>query len=138
MILPFHRGRHPDHRLAAELCRDACFLAGLARYGEGEPHRPAKILYALSFREDHVKPTFVVDIEAQFQRKLEAIRCYASQFDGVVQAGEAFPTGQSLYELVEVQNRHYGSLIRSGFGEPFFTDETVEVGDVARLSVASI
>lgn len=138
VILPFPRGRHPDHRLAAQLCRDACFLAGLRRYGAGEAHRPVKILYALSFREDPVKPTFVVDIEAQFSRKLEAIRCYASQFEGVIQAGEAFPTGQPFQELIEVQNRHYGSLIRTGFGEPFFTDETVAVEDIARLSVLSI
>lgn len=139
VILPFLRGRHPDHRRAAELVRDACFLSGLARYGdESEPHRPHKVLHALSFREDAVKPTFVVDIADQFNRKMEAIRAYSSQFEGVRQAGEAFPTGQSLYDLVEVQNRHYGSLIRRAYGEPFYTDETVEVEDVARMRVRSI
>lgn len=139
VILPFLRGRHPDHRVAAELVRDACFLAGLARYGGGEPaHRPHKILYALSFREDPVKPTFVVDIADQFERKMEAIRAYSSQFEGVEQAGEAFPTGQSLYDLVEIQNRHYGSLIRRAYGEPFHTEETVEVEDVARMRVRSM
>lgn len=138
VILPFSRGRHPDHRVAAELGRDACFLAGLAKYGEGAPHRPHKVLYALSFREDPIKPTFVVDISEQFERKMAAIRCYGSQFDGAVQAGEAYPTGQALYDLVETQNRHYGSLIRRPFGEPFHTDETVEVEDVMRLGVASL
>ena len=54
------------------------------------------------------------------------------------QAGEAFPTGQSLYDLVESQSRHYGSLIRRGYGEPFYTEETVEIDDVARLSVHSL
>lgn len=138
VILPFLRGRHPDHRLAAELCRDACFLSGLARYGAEEPHRPHKILHALAFREDPVKPTFVVDISDQFERKMQAIRAYSSQFEGVTQAGEAFPTGQSLYELVEVQSRHYGSLIRREFGEPFYTEETVEIEDVAGMRVRSL
>jgi bacillithiol biosynthesis deacetylase BshB1 len=101
VILPFPVGRHPDHRIASELGRDACFLAGLTRYdAPGEPHRPFKVLYALSYREDPVKPTFVVDISAQFERKLSAIRCYASQFDGAKAAGEIFPTGQDLYSLV--------------------------------------
>ena len=63
VILPYPVGRHPDHRLASELGRDACFLAGLARYeAAGTPHRPHKILYALAYREDPVKPTFAVDI----------------------------------------------------------------------------
>ncbi len=139
VILPFAVGRHPDHRVASELGRDACFLAGLAKYAAGgTPHRPFKLLYALSYREDPVKPTFVVDITPQFARKLAAIRCYASQFDGATAAGEIFPTGQDLYSLVETQNAHYGSLIRARYGEPFFTDETMAVDDVVALAVQSM
>jgi len=139
VILPFAVGRHPDHRIASELGRDACFLAGLAKYDAGgAPHRPFKILYSLSYREDPVKPTFVVDITAQFDRKLAAIRCYASQFDGAKAAGEIFPTGQDLYSLVETQNAHYGSLIRTRYGEPFFTEETMAVDDVVALGVQSM
>ncbi len=139
VILPFAVGRHPDHRIASELGRDACFLAGLARYeADGAPHRPFKVLYALSYREDPVKPTFVVDISAQFPRKLAAVRCYASQFDGAKAAGEIFPTGQDLYSLVETHNGHYGSLIRVRYGEPFYTQETMAVDDVVALGVQSM
>ncbi len=139
VILPFPVGRHPDHRIASELGRDACYLAGLARYpARGTPHRPRKVLYALSYREDPVKPTFVVDISDQFERKLAAIRCYASQFDGAKAAGEIFPTGQDLYSLIETQNAHYGSLIRTRYGEPFFTQETMRVDDVVALEVTSM
>ncbi|HET9603536.1 MAG TPA: bacillithiol biosynthesis deacetylase BshB1 [Gemmatimonadales bacterium] len=139
VILPFPVGRHPDHRIASELARDACFLAGLKKYdADGTAHRPTKILYALAYREDPVKPTFVVDVSEQFERKLEAVRCYASQFDGAEAAGEIFPTGQDLYSLVETQSRHYGSLIRRLHGEPFFTHETVLVDDVVAMGVRSI
>jgi bacillithiol biosynthesis deacetylase BshB1 len=139
VILPFPVGRHPDHRLASELARDACFLAGHAKYdAPGIPHRPHKILYALAYREDPVKPTFVVDISAQMERKMAAIRCYASQFDGAKNAGEIFPTGQDLYSLVEIQNAHYGSLIRTRYGEPYFTHETMKVDDVVGLDVQSM
>jgi bacillithiol biosynthesis deacetylase BshB1 len=139
VILPFPVGRHPDHRVTSELGRDACFLAGLAKYdAAGEPHRPHKLLYALAYREDPVKPTFVVDISAEFDRKLAAIKCYSSQFDGAKNAGEIFPTGQDLYGLIETQNAHYGSLIRARYGEPFFTHETVGIEDVVGLGVQSM
>jgi bacillithiol biosynthesis deacetylase BshB1 len=139
VILPFPVGRHPDHRIASELARDACYLAGLERYdANGRPYRPFKILYALAYREDPVKPTFVVDISTTFKAKMKAIHCYRSQFDGVKQAGEIFPTGQQLYERVERQAEHYGSLIRTRYGEPFFTHETVDVADVLALGVQSM
>ncbi len=138
VILPYPVGRHPDHRIASELGRDACFLAGLAKYGSGEPHRPFKVLYALAYREDPVKPSFVVDISDTFDAKMQAIRCYASQFDGAKAAGEIFPTGQDLYELIRVQSAHYGSLIRRPYGEPFFTYETLVVDDVMMLGGQSI
>ena len=141
VILPFPVGRHPDHRIASELGRDACYLAGLAKYGapgEENPHRPFKILYALAYREDPVKPSFVVDISEVFEAKMSAIRCYGSQFDGAKAAGEIHPTGQDLYELIRVQSAHYGSLIRTRYGEPFFCYETLEVGDVLQLGVQSL
>lgn len=141
VILPFPVGRHPDHRIASELGRDACYLAGLAKYEPGKggaAYRPYKLLFALAYREDPVKPTFVVDISDVFETKLQAIRCYTSQFDGAKAAGEVYPTGHDLYELIRVQSAHYGSLIRRRYGEPFFTPETQEVDDVLKLGVQSI
>jgi bacillithiol biosynthesis deacetylase BshB1 len=138
IILPYWEGRHPDHYITSKLLYEACFLSGLAKLDEGEsrPHRPFKVLYASLYA--NVTPSFVVDISAQFERKLSAIKCYASQFDGAKAAGEIFPTGQDLYSLVETQNAHYGSLIRKRYGEPFFTHETMEVDDVLKLGVRSI
>lgn len=141
VILPFPVGRHPDHRVASELGRDACYLAGLAKYEPGkggEAYRPYKLLFALAYREDPVKPTFVVDISDVFETKMQAIRCYSSQFEGAKAAGEVYPTGQDLYELIRVQSAHYGSLIRRHYGEPFYTPETQEVNDVLTLGVQSI
>lgn len=139
VILPFPIGRHPDHRIASELGRDACYLAGLERYdAPGRAHRPHKILYALAYREDPVKPTLVVDISDVFAAKMRALRCFKSQFDGTKSAGEVHPTGQRLYDLVETQSAHYGSLIRTRYGEPFFTHETISVDDVVALGVQSV
>jgi LmbE family N-acetylglucosaminyl deacetylase len=139
VIAPAPRGRHPDHRVAAELVRDACFLAGLTNYAPGEhpAFRPFKVLHAMTYREDAERPTFVVDVSEQFARKLEAIRCFASQFEGAVQAGEVYPTGEPLLDVVTHQGAHYGSLIRARYGEPFWTSETMRVDDVTALGVAT-
>ncbi len=133
------KGRHPDHAITAQLVRDACFVAGLKNINpDVPPHRPKKILHALSFREDNEKPTFVVDITEVFEKKLEAVRCYASQFADVKQAGELFPNGESLLDLMRHHAAHYGSLIRTRYGEPFHTDETMRVDDVTQLEVSSL
>lgn len=139
VLLPYITSRHPDHHMASALVRDACFLAGLKNYpAAGTAFRPTKLCYALSFREDPIKPTFVVDITAQFERKLAAIACFASQFEGVTQAGEAYPNGQTFAELIASQNSHYGSLIRARYGEPFWMPETMVVEDIVKLGVHSL
>ncbi|UCC82497.1 MAG: bacillithiol biosynthesis deacetylase BshB1 [Gemmatimonadota bacterium] len=138
VILPYFEGRHPDHRVASQLGYDACYLAGLKNFpAAGDPHRPSKILYTLAYREHALKPTFVVDISDAFERKLEAIRCYASQFDGIKALGELYPAEVPLYDLVRIQDAHYGSLIRVAYGEPFYTRETMLVDDVVSLPVSS-
>lgn len=138
VIAPSITGKHPDHRVSAELVSDACFLSGLQKIEPDLPrHRPFKVIHSLAYREDAGKPTFVVDISEEFERKLEAVRAYASQFDGVTQAGEAFPNGEPLYDIIRHQAAHYGSLIRVRYGEPYFTAETMRVDDVLALNVST-
>jgi bacillithiol biosynthesis deacetylase BshB1 len=140
VILPFTSGRHPDHRIASQLAYDACFLAGLKRYdAPGQAHRPEKLVYTLAYREDPVKPSFVVDVTDFIETKMEAIRCYGSQFDGKTWGGEVFPGGERpLYDQVRMHAARAGSLIRREYGEPFYVAETLEVDDVVNLTVRSI
>ena len=132
-------GRHGDHRVASELVRDACFLSALEKLDvPGEPFRPTKLVHATAFREDATPPDFVVDISEHIDAKLEAISAYASQFEGVRQAGEVFPGGdRPLADQIRAQLAHYGSLIRVAYGEPFRVDEALEIGDLTELGVSS-
>jgi N-acetylglucosamine malate deacetylase 1 len=68
---------------------------------------------------------------------MDAVRCYSSQFAEAQQAGEVYPTGEHLYDVVRHHAATYGSLIRVRFGEPYFTSETMRVDDVLRLDVAT-
>src|SRR4029079_10227264 len=62
VITHSQHGRHPDHPTVAQLVRDACFVAGLKKIApELAPHRPLKVIHALSIREDNTTQKFVVD-----------------------------------------------------------------------------
>src|SRR5882757_8607823 len=73
VIIPYWEARHPDHYHASALAYEGCFLAGLKQLPlAGEPFRPHKILYSTAFTT--ARPTFVVDITAQFPQRHKAIR----------------------------------------------------------------
>lgn len=139
VILMWNEARHPDHRVASALAYDACFVAGLTKAPiPGERFRPRKVLYAMAYREHTPKPTFVVDISDQMERKLDAIYAYASQFAGKKGMGEIYPGGdRDLREQLRIHHAYYGGLIRTAYGEPFWTRETLAVDDVVALDVAS-
>jgi bacillithiol biosynthesis deacetylase BshB1 len=138
VIAPAREGRHPDHAATAQLVRDASFLAGIGKLALDIPkHRPHKVLHCVAYRQDFIRPTFVVDITAEFDQKMEAIRCYQSQFEGVTQAGEVYPNGEPLEDVVRHYAAYYGTLIRRPYGEPFFTTEMMAVEDVASLDVST-
>ncbi len=127
VILPYWKGRHPDHYTASILGYEACFLAGLAKLGTtGQglgsqyaahmqisalpPHRPFKIIYATLYYD--IRPTFVVDISDQFEEKFASILAYKSQF-GDQEAGKDHlpcPSGDP-----RPRGRH-GPLLRHAWG----------------------
>ncbi len=137
VILPYWRGRHPDHYRASELGYEACFLAGLRKIDEAtEPHRPHKILYASIYA--NVAPSFVVDITAQFDRRMAALLSYTSQYGEGGSGSELFPDEREIRERLAAVARFYGNLIGVRYGEPFVVKETMRVDDVVAMGVKSL
>jgi N-acetylglucosamine malate deacetylase 1 len=140
VILPYWEGRHPDHYNAAQIAYEGCFTAGLKRLAiPGEPFRPFKLLYATAY-DPLVRPTFVVDITAEYAQRQRAILCYASQFRPK-RRDRRLKVHIPLDELdrrVGLMARHFGQLIGVEYGEPFLVKELLEVDDVVRLPVRSI
>ena len=136
VILPYWEGRHPDHYRACEMGYEACFLAGLKKLDEySEPHRPFKILYSGLYT--NIKPSFVVDISAQFERRMAALMSYTSQY-GSADAGGLFPNEQEIRERLGAIARFYGNLIGVRYGEPFIVKEAMEISDIVAMPVRSI
>ncbi len=139
VVTHWPEGRHPDHRAAARLVYDACFLSGLTNFdAPGDPHRPFKVIHAAAFRDDLTAPTFVMDVTEQHDRKLEALACYESQFEGLSQAGEVFPGGdRPLLDQISARMAADGSRIRVRYGEPYWTRETLSVESLGSLPVST-
>jgi bacillithiol biosynthesis deacetylase BshB1 len=139
VILPYWEARHPDHYHASTLGYEACFLAGLKQLAiAGEPYRPFKILYTTAFAE--VRPTFVVDITAQYATRRKAILAYGSQFRPRKKENKA-KVYLGLEQLEEEMGRvakQSGHLIGVKYGEPFLTKELAKVDDVVKMEVRSI
>lgn len=136
VIIPFWEARHPDHYRAGELAYEACFLAGLKKLDENsEAHRPYKVLYTSLYA--NVTPSFVVDITAHFERRMEALMCYSSQYGETSEANILFPKAQEVHDRHAAIARFYGNLIGVKYGEPFIVKETMRVDDIVALPVRS-
>jgi len=137
VILPYWMGRHPDHYRCAEMGYEACFLAGLKKLDEySEPHRPQKILYASLYAD--VKPSFIVDISAQFERRMTALLSYVSQYGNAAEGGDLFPQEGEIRERLAAIARFYGNQIGVKYGEPFVVKEAIEIEDVVAMKGRSI
>ncbi|HZQ95518.1 MAG TPA: bacillithiol biosynthesis deacetylase BshB1 [Candidatus Sulfotelmatobacter sp.] len=142
VILPYWKGRHPDHYTASVLGYEACFLAGLAKLALGPqaaalpPHRPFKIIYATLYYD--IRPTFVVDISAQFEAKFASILAYHSQFSNQDAGKDLFPAHEEIRARVDAMARFYGMLGGVTHAEPFLQKEVGLVDDLLAIPVKSI
>jgi bacillithiol biosynthesis deacetylase BshB1 len=153
LILPYWKGRHPDHYTASTLGYEACFLAGLtkldvsvarapspASQDEGAanlpPHRPFKIIYATLYYD--VRPTFVVDITELFEARFQALMAYKSQFSDQEAGKDLFPAQAEIRARIEAMARFYGLLGGVTYAEPFLQKEVGLVEDLTLIPVKSI
>jgi N-acetylglucosamine malate deacetylase 1 len=149
LILPYWKGRHPDHYTASILGYEACFLAGLAKLAIDPqassassqsqplaPHRPFKIIYATLYYD--IRPTFVVDISEQFEAKFASILAYKSQFSNQEAGKDLFPAHEEIRARVDGMARFYGMLGGVTHAEPFLQKEVGLVDDLLAIPVKSI
>jgi len=137
LILPYWQARHPDHATASVLGYEAAFLAGLSKLVLDEPpHRPFKIIYASLYAD--VRPTFVVDISAQFETRFASLMAYRSQYEDRKAGSGLFPRQAEIRERVAAMAGYYGVLAGVQYAEPFVQKEVGLVEDLLMVPVQSI
>ena len=137
LILPYWQARHPDHATAGVLGYESTFLSGLAKLDLGAPpHRPFKIIYASLYVD--VRPTFVVDISAQFETRFASLMAYKSQYQDQEAGSGLFPRQAKIRERIAAMAAYYGLLAGVQFAEPFVQKEVGLVDDLLMVPVQSI
>ena len=130
LFAPFWIDAHPDHTAATQLVEDARFWAKLSKTDlPGERHHPERIYnyYAIHLKQTP-QPAFVLDISDEFETKLDAIRCYDSQF---VQGRPTQP--RSFVEQLRNEAAYWGQTIGVQYGEPFASREPLGMRDMNSL-----
>lgn len=131
--------RHPDHGRASQIMRRACFLSGLQKIKthidgiEQLPHRPKNVYFYIQDR--NIGPDFVVDITGYFDKKMECILAFDSQFYSENSVGPKTPiSGKEFLQFIESRSREYGRYIHKEFGEGFITEkECLGIDDLNQL-----
>jgi len=131
--------RHPDHGRASQLMRRACFLSGLVKIkteingNEQVPHRPENIYFYIQDR--NIGADFVVDITGYFDKKMECILAFDSQFYSENSEEPRTPiSGKEFLKFIESRSREFGRYIHTEFGEGFITEKgCLGVNDLKHL-----
>jgi LmbE family N-acetylglucosaminyl deacetylase len=167
VILPYWKGRHPDHYTASTLGYEACFLAGLKKLDcsaavpaavvvgvppattvrAGRPHDGRQDAGATPHRPFKiiyatlyydVRPTFVVDITDQFEARFQSLMAYKTQFSDQEAGKDLFPAQKEIRTRIEAMARFYGMLGGVEYAEPFLQKELGLVEDLMMIPVKSI
>ena len=135
--------RHPDHGKGGRLIADACFLAGLRKVStqldgkEQEPWRPKRVFHMIQDRP--AEPSFIVDITDCFEQKMEAIKCYKSQFhDPKSNEPITYIATEGFLKNIEYRDATWGKRIGVRYGEGFVSENITGIADLDQLLLPEI
>jgi bacillithiol biosynthesis deacetylase BshB1 len=127
VLAPFWKDRHPDHEATGQAVRHAALYATLTKLDDpNPPHKPAGYLYYLLHQFQ--RPSFVTDISAVYERKLDLLRIHKTQFAKTAQELGLLPQGSGNYLYgLESRDRYFGSLVGVQHGEALIIDKPLRL-----------
>jgi N-acetylglucosamine malate deacetylase 1 len=129
VLMPYYKDRHPDHENAHKLIKDSIFISGLVKYQTSmDFFRPDIVLnYMLHFE---FIPSFIVDITDEFERKIEAVTAYKSQFFSTIEKDVVTHIStKSFNDILHTRARYFGLKINCSAGEAYFTNSKIKIND---------
>lgn len=130
VVVPWEEERHPDHEAASALVTRALFFAAVRKFEAEPPAAPFTPRQVLYYPLRHLaEPSFVVDVSPVYERKLAAVRCYASQVEPRPDAPPTLVGSPLSLSSLEARDRFYGAQVGVTHGEPYVTREVLGLVD---------
>lgn len=126
--------RHPDHARGAQIVIDACFLSGLSKINTGqEIWRPKAIYHYIQF--NNIQPDFVIDISNQFNKKLEAVKSYSSQFyNPKSDEPKTIISSENFLKSITYRAQDLGRQTNCKFAEGFISHQLSVINSLSDLN----
>ena len=130
--------RHPDHENASKLVKKASFLSGLIKIKtkinnkNQDLFRPNIILYCI--QNNYINPDFIVDISKYFDKKIESIKCFKSQFyNPNSDEAESFISTEEFMDFINARSIEMGHSIGVKHGEGFTSDSKIKIDNLFNI-----
>jgi LmbE family N-acetylglucosaminyl deacetylase len=129
--------RHPDHGRAAQLIEEACFLSGLRKIESVDTNgatqqnwRPKYVFHYIQDR--YFTPSFVYDITPVFEKKIESIKAYTSQFhspDYNEDEPQTYISTPAFLGSIIGRHQMFGKMIGVEYAEGFISEKMIGIRD---------
>jgi bacillithiol biosynthesis deacetylase BshB1 len=139
VITNAYHDRHPDHGRASDLVEDSAFLSGLRKietFYNGEKQQEWRPNIVLHFIQDnYIKPDILVDVTEFWDKKVDSIHAFGSQFYNPEWENEpqTYISSPEFIQVIEARAREYGKSIGVKYAEGFISRKLLGVNDLFDL-----
>jgi N-acetylglucosamine malate deacetylase 1 len=131
LFLPYAQDAHPDHLAVTRMGEDARFDAKLTKSAiPGNPYYCRRIVYYFcTHLRMNFPAAFCVDVSEFWEKKLQAVNCYQSQF----YTGRTGDDRGAVVRYISTLAGYFGGTINRPQAEPFFTVEMLGLAGLNEL-----
>jgi|SRR5690554_4381302 len=133
VLAPWWQDRHPDHEAASAIVTKASHLAGLHKFpAAGTRHRPRRVFYYFLGRT--AEPSLLVNVDAYWEQKMDAVAAHASQFAPREQGAKpTYLNRDKFFADHQLRFRTWGRQIGCTYAEALVSGDHLAVADISQV-----